>query len=241
MKENRSNTDKKMNRNFFFALFIFFALTACRKHDPQPVELSWQFIGGASGWIGDFVDYPFGQDTVYELHFEYAPLPEPLDTGKGCLKLTGRNMSDDLFMFAKKQITGLEPLTTYQTSFYIEFASDVPDGMTGIGGSPGESVFIKAGASPIEPQKVPEDNSFYRMNIDKGNQAEGGKDMLVIGDFSNDTDQAVYTLKSATNQSPFDITTDENGSLWLIFGIDSGFEGTTTIYINSIRTELLKL
>jgi hypothetical protein len=153
------------------------------------------------------------------------------------IKQSGNNHSDDLFMFMKRRVNGLEPNTVYYITFTVEFATNVPDETMGAGGSPGESVYVKAGASVTEPKKVVDDENFYLMNIDKNNQAQNGEDMVVIGDFSNDTDQAVYTLKTVANESPFGAATDENGDLWLIIGTDSGFEATTTIYYNTIKVE----
>jgi hypothetical protein len=76
------------------------------------------------------------------------------------------------------------------------------------------------------------------MNIEKGVQANSGVNAVVLGDFSNDTDQSEYTLKAVTTTSPFQVTTNESGELWLLVGTDSGFEGTTTIYYNQIRAEI---
>ena len=62
--------------------------------------------------------------------------------------------------------------------------------------------------------------------------------MIVIGDFSNDTDKNVYALKTVTNGTPFQAKANENGELWLVVGTDSGFEGKTTIYYNRIEVIL---
>ena len=62
--------------------------------------------------------------------------------------------------------------------------------------------------------------------------------MMVIGDFSNDTDKNIYTLKGVTNAAPFQAQAGPNGELWLIVGTDSGFEGKTTIYYNRIEVTL---
>jgi hypothetical protein len=204
---------------------------------PAPVIFSWDFASGTEGWAGDFADYPVGREESFDLLFDHTTLPEPLNENSGALLLTGTNLSDDLFMFMKQRVTGLEPNTRYNTLFTIEFASDVPDDTPGIGGSPGESVFIKAGATQTEPGKVTDENDYYRMNIDKGGQSQGGEDMVVIGDFSNDTNEAVYTLKTVENEELFEVTSDQNGELWVIVGTDSGFEGNTAIYYNNIRVE----
>lgn len=223
------------------AVFAFLmALFACSDKNldqPDRVEFYFDFEQGTDEWTGDFSDYPVGMETFYELVFEHDTLPEPLDQNQMALKQSGNNHSDDLFMFIKRKITGLEPEKVYYIDFTIEFATNVADGTMGVGGSPGDSVYLKAGATTVEPKKEKDSKNYYRMNIDKSNQSQSGEDMVVIGDFSNDTDQAVYTLKTVTNESPFGVSTDETGSLWIIIGTDSGFEATTTIYYNSVNLE----
>ena len=208
--------------------------------NPPPAEnrLTYTFSLDAEGWEGDFSDYAQLREAIYDLQFAHTTLPFPLDGDDGALMLSGNNHSDDLFMFVKRKIEGLIPNTEYTLHFTVEFASNVADGMIGVGGSPGEGVLVKAGAVPYEPEKQVDQMGWYRMNIDKGNQANGGRDMVVIGDFSNDTDQNIYTLKTVRNETPFIVSSNENGELWVIIGTDSGFEATTTIYYNSITVTL---
>lgn len=224
-----------------FYLIIWVVVLGCAKDDDQTENMgqifSYDFSTSTEGWTGDFADYPAGEEEAYELEFSHSFLPPPLNT-EGALRLSGRNFSDDLFMFIQKEITDLPPNTEFRINFEVEFASDVAEGMFGIGGSPGESVYLKAGATPYEPEKIEDELGWYRLNIDKGNQAEGGEDMVVIGNFANGTEENVYTLKTVTNSLPIRATTNDQGSLWLLFGTDSGFEGKTTIYINSIKVEL---
>ena len=166
-------------------------------------------------------------------------LPSPLNTNIGSLRQSGNNHSDDLFMFIQNHINELEPNSNYKVSFEIEFASNAADGQVGVGGGPGESVTLKAGAASAKPErKVVE--SYYRMSIDKGNQGNGGSDMVVIGDFSNDTDQNEYTLKTLAAEDALIVSANSEGELWLIIGTDSGFEAATTIYYNEIKVRLKK-
>jgi len=232
----------RCKRSIWFLAIAVLAMVVggCGSSDSDtPVgemRLVYQFVEGAEGWIGDFADYPRGREEDYELRFAYTRLPSPLDTTKGALMLSGNNHSDDLFMFLKRRITGLTPNTVYSVAFRVEIASNVADGMTGIGGSPGEGVVVKVGAVPVEPLKVLDPvDGYYRMNIDKGNQSVGGRDMIVIGDFSNDTDKNVYALKQVATTTPFRVQSDDGGNVWVIVGTDSGFEGTTTIYYNEIE------
>ncbi len=141
-------------------------------------------------------------------------------------------------MFIKRKIEGLEPNQSYDLKFSIEFATDAAENSVGIGGSPAESVYIKIGATSIEPDKIIDGDNFYRMNIDKGNQSQSGTDMVVIGNFGNGTEDFVYALKILENNQAFTAQANENGELWLVVGTDSGFEGKTTIYYNKISVEL---
>ena len=217
------------------ALFFF----SCDKDDPvSPNQFDYNFQQNMEGWIGDFADYPVGEESFYELEVEHDFLPSPLDQTQGAIRQDGSNRSDDLFMFITKKIEGLEPGRSYDLKFRIEFATDAAQGSVGIGGSPAESVYIKVGATSVEPDKITDSENFYRMNIDKGNQSQGGTDMVVIGDFGNGTDEFVYTLKTLENDQAFTAQTNDNGELWLIVGTDSGFEGKTIIYYHEISVEL---
>ncbi|MHA6248504.1 hypothetical protein ACXYMU_11245 [Pontibacter sp. CAU 1760] len=84
-----------------------------------------------------------------------------------------------------------------------------------------------------------ETGGSIRMNIDKGNQSQGGKDMVNLGTVGIAGEDLQYTLIQRDNQqSPVEITTDNNGSLWVIIGTDSGFEGTTRLYYNTIEVNV---
>lgn len=196
---------------------------------------TFDFATGQEGWIGGFADYPSGSETFYELDFKHQALPTPLDTNQMGLFITGNNHRDDLFMYIKKNITGLMPHTSYRITFNIEFASKYPTNAVGVGGAPGEGVTMKAGATLTEP------NGMYalgdvRMNIDKSNQAQPGTDMDTIGHVGVANTTTAYALKSNNNIShTFSITTDATGEVWIIIGTDSGFEATTALYYNKIE------
>jgi hypothetical protein len=188
-------------------------------------------------WQGGFADYPVGEEDFFELRFVEDVLPEPLDQGRRGLLLAGSNRSDDLFMFIKKEVTDLQPLTRYAINFDIRLASDAPEESVGIGGSPGASVYLKAGATTIEP--VPESvDGYWQMNIDKGNQSQGGEDMRVIGNVGTDQEKFEYTLIERSTDQPILAETGADGNLWVIIGTDSGFEGKTTLYYDRIAIEL---
>jgi hypothetical protein len=202
---------------------------------------SFDFSKSQDGWVGDFSDLPPGLDDslFYELKFAYTELPENLGKKKAIM-MSGNNHSDDLFMFMKKKIAGLIPNTNYTLVFEVELASNAPKGSVGAGGSPGESVFLKAGASKIEPIKVVQQDR-YTLNIDKGNQSSSGLNAVTLGDIATPPTASDYTLITRSS-SPYSSSTpvfvvqsNNEGEIWLLIGTDSGFEGTTTVYYTRVN------
>ena len=63
------------------------------------------------------------------------------------------------------------------------------------------------------------------MNIDKGNQVNGGKSMVVLGNVSHhEVVNREHRIKTLDNiDLPLSVTTDSEGQVWLIVGTDSGF------------------
>jgi hypothetical protein len=134
------------------------------------VEQTFDFAQGNGGWLTDIADYS-PATAPSDVITEIRTLPAPL-SGSGYY-FYGTNRSDDLFIYGKTKVTGLANSVTYRVFVDVEFATDVPSGCVGVGGSPGESVWIVAAASPGEPLTI-FNGSDYRVNIDRGNQSQGG-------------------------------------------------------------------
>jgi hypothetical protein len=191
------------------------------------------------GWTAGFADLPANwTDDLYELATEFRQLPDGLD-GNG-IYIQGHNRSDDLFMYLTKQITGLKPNTNYEVVLAIDIAANVPAAMMGIGGSPGESVYVKAGASTDEPIISSDDLGHLRISVDKGNQSSHGSEMLPIGNVANfEVVGSEYRIKTLDNTGrTVTVSTDDFGVLWLLVGTDSGFEGLSTFYYSAIEYQL---
>ena len=202
-------------------------------------NFSFDFESDAEGWMVGFADLPVDYDqSIYELAHEHRPLPDGLE-GSG-IYVQGHNRSDDLFMFLKRRVDGLRPNMAYTVSAYVDLATNVPTALFGIGGSPGESVFVKAGASTVEPVGEEDSSRYIRMNIDKGNQANGGASMVVLGNVAHrEVANREYRIKTLDNANlPLTVTTDNEGQVWLIVGTDSGFEGLSRLYYARISYTL---
>jgi hypothetical protein len=237
----------KIKRHFIKAVVLIFTVafivTACSS--DKTIELKYEFSDNEEGWSGDFSDLPADHEKdLYSLGFEYSKLPAKTGVEKNALLIGGSNASDDLFMYIKKKLTkadGIKPGAKYQIKISVEFATDAPKGAFGIGGPPGEAVFVKLGASSKEP--VPVENSGYlELSADKGAQNDEGKNAVLVGNAAKNSENEGYELKKLDNfDRPITVSADDNGDLWIFVGTDSGFEGRTEIYYSSIEVTLEKV
>jgi hypothetical protein len=220
-------------------------LVGCDRDNGGEFEFTCHFDNDAEGWITGFADLPADyEEELYQLDSGHRKLPSGLE-GSGIF-IQGHNRSDDLFMFLKRKVDGLKPKTAHQVTFMIDLATSIPEGLVGIGGSPGESVFVKAGATTIEPLVEEDASGYLGMNINKGNQDQEGKDMINLGDIAHpelgESAGKEYKVKTLDNKEhSFEAVTDTNGSLWIIVGTDSGFEGLTILYYDKISIVLTEI
>ena len=226
-------------------LIIYAVLTAM----SSSVRLEFNFCDSAQGWEAGFAEYaPEMEDMMLEAGIR--PLPSKLGIEGTGYYLQGMNRADDLFMFLKRRLgtdDGMVPGQEYRIKFTIIFASNAPSGAAGIGGSPGESVFLKAGASTVEPEVyLDSDIGYYLMNVDKGSgNGDSGNAASVIGHIANglpvdgiDMENPPYVSLKRQHEHEYTATASPDGELWLLVGTDSGFEGLTGIYYQSIAVTL---
>ncbi|REE91724.1 copper amine oxidase-like protein [Paenibacillus taihuensis] len=205
---------------------------------PHSLDFNYQFTKEMEGWKGGFADLPVDYDkAIYELDFAHKLLPVDKNTSNYGLKLSGHNRSDDLFMYLSKGISGFKPNTSYNVNLKFAMYTDAGGGMIGIGGSPAESIFLKAGILSEEPLAVPTTSSgsqYYRMNVDIGSQGVGGKDVKVIGNAAKpNADQDGYQRVEFNYSAK--VTANAKGEIYVLIGADSGYEGLTTLYFDDVK------
>lgn len=203
---------------------------------PKPtlrsVVSEFSFANDSNGFQAGFSDFVPGQEPVIAFSAMPERLPAPLGNLAG-FAISGANPSNDVFMYVWKLITGLTPNTSYQVTVSLHFATNAPPGCPG---GPGENVTVKAGATAAQPANVTQLNRVT-VNFDKGNQATGGANAAVLGNLAQLTAsgtcaQPLYAEKTLTTgaNAPL-VTSDANGQLWLVIGFDSGFAGTTKVFL----------
>lgn len=222
------------------AAFLLLGCDSNNSSDPtRPIVHDFDFTEEAAGWEADLVDYPEGREEDVSFTAGIRDLPEPLGSGSA-LYHSGVNISDDLFMYFKQRIGGLEPTTTYRASFRLDFASNHGQDCTfGVG----SSVYLKTGASQIEPMGSPDSSGIIRLNVDKGQQRNSGANALLLGDIRNGQPgcDATAPFAIATRESEgetISVQSDDQGRLWLFFGSESAFESVHELYFTRFRAEL---
>lgn len=217
----------------------------CNVEEEFGEQRIFSFERGTQGFDVLFADLPTTGLDIYELDFAWEALPEPLTARRG-LRLSGHNRSDDLAMLIKAPLGGLLPGVLYTIEIEVELANNVPTGCAGIGGSPGDSVYIKLGATSGEPLAPAVDeggHAIRRLNFDYGQQSQGGAQARMVGTFANSHScdagsVAPWELRTLRTEQPLRARADQDGRLWVVAGTDSAFEGKTDIYFTALRVRL---
>lgn len=196
----------------------------------------YDFNQGNQQWQAGFSDYPSDNADIYQLDSGIRNLPTGF-AGKG-FYLAGMNRSDDLFMYIKRKITGLEPSSRYQLSVSVRFLTNAGKNCMGVGGAPGESVYLKFGYAEQEPMQA-----GYYLNVDKGNQSQDGTHARVFGNIAAadaDCNGGKFAGKIVTGagDTPLQFTSNADGTVWVFIGTDSGFEGLTRLYYQELELRI---
>ena len=210
-----------------------FWLSGCEIDTGTSPAHYYDFNQGNQQWQAGFSDYPSDNASIYQLESGMRNLPTGY-TGQG-FYIQGMNHSDDLFMYIKRKITGLEPATRYQLSVSVRFLTDAAANCAGAGGAPGESVYLKFGYASEEPRQA-----GYYLNVDKGNQSQDGSNARVLdhvasSELSCNGNNFANKIVSGSGSTPLQFTSNADGSIWVFLGTDSGFEGLTRLYYRELE------
>lgn len=252
---------------------LFMSFYACKDdetdkiNDPsngEPIDITYDFDSGTEGWDAGIAGYPVDDESLYE--FEARQEDAPFDDTEGVLVLSASNPDNNLFMYLSRQISGLEPNTTYEADLTVNFTSDVLTDTTGVPGDttgvPGDTtgvagdsantgtgasagiaetsdtLILKAGVVPVEVTTEPDEQDFLQLvGIDIGDSGSDGADLIVIGTYPGNGADTGYQIHTASPGSPFTVTTNEDGDFWLIVAAES-FGTQTTLYISSIEVRI---
>jgi len=200
-------------------------------------QLDFDFRADPSGWTADFTDFPEGRAADVGFEAGVRSLPDPLEGSS--LFHRGNNFSDDLFMYFKHRIEGLEPEARYRARFEVSFASDEGEDC-GVGKAP--NVVVKAGAAATEPSRVVDEDGIVRLSVDKGSQRNSGENALVLGDIRNGEpgcgEEVPFAEETVSVEETISVSADGDGRLWLLLGTESAFEVAHQLHFTELRVTL---
>lgn len=226
------------------ALALLVAACADDVNDPTPVplplEITFDLGSPEPPWVTGFADHPVHKEQDWKLAAYHRNLPPPLDTDQRALYFTGHNHSDDLMMYLYRHLDGLVAGVTYDVDFEVELATNAGEGCAGAGGSPGDSQWLKVGATNFEPGLYVHDE-HYRLTADLGHQMEDGAHGIVVETIGVPTpcvggDFLLKQLRTTTERPS--VTTMVSGNAWLIIAVDSGYEGLMEVYFTRAKVTL---
>jgi hypothetical protein len=204
----------------YLAAVVSLSGIACGHESATPTSTdgirtyAFDFNSGIQGWVGGVSYCP----TVQQPVVDHRRLPTPLDESQSALFFSTPGGNDiGRFMYLKRQVTGLAPLAAYDATFTVTIAADE---RYGCGGGAVEVVYLKAGASSVEPVSSFSDG-WFTMNIDIGAHQAVGTDAALLGNLVDSVgchQPQVWQLKSLANGSPLRVRSGTDGSIWLWAG-----------------------
>jgi hypothetical protein len=200
---------------------------------PTPVAstIAVDFTKGIEGWTPGVADYVDG-DEPSETGYGWSKLPPPVG-GMGYY-LTTHNNSDDVLTYVKHQVGGFVPDAKYTLTFSMRYATDAATGCFGVGGARGDSIYMVVAAAVDEPKTVKQANGAYRLNLDRGNNAESGTQGKMLGTLGVEglsCSGGQWAQATRTSSETIAVSADKDGKFWIVLGTDSGFEATNALFL----------
>jgi hypothetical protein len=201
-------------------------------------DFNFDFSLDDHDWQSFFADYPAHEESFFELDFGWKNQPLPLDTTVKTLMISGNNHSDDLFMGIYRKVENLIPGAVYKVTFEISMASNVATGSVGVGGSPDLSLGV--GGMYYQPDTLRDNDGWYRPNFMSLLQShESNSTLKVAGTIGVSDTTTQYTVIHRDNlDAPMNLKVSNQGELYLMIAVDSGFEGITKLYFKSVHIRL---
>ncbi|MDW7695554.1 hypothetical protein R9C00_26795 [Flammeovirgaceae bacterium SG7u.111] len=247
-----------MIKKIFLVFGLSSLLFSCMDNDLEPQTSrhdffsAFSFENGDGEWVGEFSNYPESEQAKYGLEVAHDTLPNTFAGGSYndmAMRLTGRSLNGELFMYMKVHIENLEPNVSYDLDINMNVAFDVESDSNVVDA---KKIYVKAGAVTTEPVSTltPDEAELgyigYTTSFDKGNLGSDGADLAYLGSIEigkTAYEDNVFTVDNRNEKITG--TTDADGKLWLIVGIetevptklDTYFTEVSVFYDNPLNNE----
>lgn len=213
-------------------LIIFLHLVGCSSEmENQSAEFVdlltvFDFENGDQEWEGGISDFPVGYEDSTEYLFDNSQVPVALSVEGNGLSVSADNPHGDLFYFFKKKVTDLEPNKKYKIDFEFLVYTQL---LTQSSKPSSDELYLKIGAVNYKPElkKTIWRNSmdYIALDVDKGDtNSESGNDIINVGSVKEFTSETPEIISGNTFDFIIEAEADNDGTIWLVVGIDSGIK-----------------
>ena len=213
-------------------LILFLHLVGCSSEmENQSAEFVdlltvFDFENGDQEWEGGISDFPVGYEDSTEFLFDNSQVPVALSVEGNGLSVSADNPHGDLFYFFKKKVTDLEPNKKYKIDFEFLVYTQL---LTQSSKPSSDELYLKIGAVNYKPElkKTIWRNSmdYIALDVDKGDtNSESGNDIINVGSVKEFTSETPEIISGNTFDFIIEAETDNDGTIWLVVGIDSGIK-----------------
>ncbi len=213
-------------------LILFLHLAGCSSEmENQSAEFVdlltvFDFENGDQEWEGGISDFPVGYEDSTEYLFDNSQVPVLLPVEGNGLSVSADNPHGDLFYFFKRKVTDLEPNKKYKIDFEFLVYTQL---LTQSSKPSSDELYFKIGAVNYKPElkKTIWRNSmdYIALDVDKGDtNSESGNDIINVGSVKEFTSETPEIISGNTFDFIIEAETDNDGTIWLVIGIDSGIK-----------------
>lgn len=187
------------------------------------------FNNGDDGWVGSAVGYQPNMRKDYGISVYWNLFGQSSSQGeRSGLLFKGKNISGELFVYAFRHITGLQPNSVYQITFNTT-VYDMPKPVAAKG-----RVCVKGGSL----LKIPAQLYLYQVesNFDKGVFGKDGADLQVIDCINVSPNGGKHVVQNY--RRPIEGHTNHKGELYLIYGFEAepNLVNVPDLFLSFLRT-----
>jgi hypothetical protein len=244
---------KKYGIGLLLILGSLLSLSGCLNNGDEsanPVLVSTtDFAEDAEGWEAQFSEYEPGLEDSLKLSFEHDTFMADESIGEvTAVVQSGYATNSDLFMYVKRQISGFKPNTDYKVIFTLQLIAQLNEDFSGDLSDDNNGSFLKVAAYTVEPDTMIVDDvdnpgkKTVITNFDKGNNRTTGPNMSLIGKLEYSYIDEIPTILIGSSKGDELLgTTDSEGKMWMMVGVDTNEPIYQSIFYSFIGIEFQEL
>ncbi|WP_113674353.1 hypothetical protein [Vallitalea guaymasensis] len=201
------------------------------------LEFNYDFQNGTDGWMGGLAGIDDDSLTSgFDINFAHADYSLDDNSNKG-IYLTSSTKNNNMFMYTTKKLTsrdGLSPLSNYE----VDLRFDILPAKNNNESIPMDRLFIKAAVVNIQPsiEVIEKGNNNYLFVNPNTEDASKKINLTTLGNASTLRSDGVKTF-----QESFNTTTNSNGEMWVIIGVDSDYKGNGSLFLDNIKISINRI